>query len=1294
MEESDELFRSSKNTHNASQSEGLSPSKYTQTWTLKVLLQEQRDDADERETSEEWLEWRSLESCGLTLSHLLSHCSTAALSHREDGVDAQLEIDSESLADFEMQLYQAIEMYHSRIQWLTRGSRKIFGMVTGSRLGVLIDSSDASCSEERLSDLQRHLLRLVQEQLCLKKQLQFLSIGTEVSSLWEKPRDINPKRLQEVQEWILRLRPSGECNLLQALEETRSHAHLDSLLIILSSCPDQDVDILLSYASEVVQEMSLSVHMVSFDSCSPATVGVVDSSSDLEPLWAEIKAARDVLHHVQDVRRCGRLNDTAVSIVSEISTDLDGLTLSDLNSEAHTAAHSAALCVQPAGPLPSTSAEWLKTHGLKAKKLNLYQVLAPNVYSPLEGFVPILGKNVQSKVHEVRTYNSILTTLSVHWSPDQDVDILLSYASEVVQEMSLSVHVVSFDSCSPAAVAAVKNISKVTGGRFHLFSAALGVVDSSSDLEPLWAEIKAARDVLHHVQDVQRCGRLNDTAVSIVSEISTDLDGLTLSDLNSEAHTAAHSAALCVQPAGPLPSTSAEWLKTHGLKAKKLNLYQVLAPNVYSPLEGFVPILGKNVQSKVHERRLLEAECVLEDRVMWLNDTSSRQIWGTVCEQSVQVLLEMSDMSVHHQLHIQHAVRLLLQEQLPNTHRFNIIAFGSDVKAWREQTVSSNHQNLQDVWQWVQELECAGGRNTLAALRHVVETEAHTDSSLTHGVYLLTTGTPDQDSSAVSPYVSEFCTGLRIHVCLFTREDKPLRCSSSRYVSRTEVALFLRNLAHSANGRFHWITDTGIVESDDITALIREMEKAADYWQKCCELVDSLLQRSSSAHLEEAHDRECRSPARCAKTRTQKHTLPPPRETRLSSARLGRTEGKRSPTWRPNSAKAVIPPARPLDGWEPVRFANSAKAKKKQRICSALDSEEDSPGSVFKHLKANIAQKCINIPKHEDISSSKQWLKRFGVRSLKLDLHKLLSVPACTHRKKLVPSVSRSVSAKYCSIFPSVHLNGRVRHLFLSSGELKQYLNKTERVLQRYAHRMQWLLSDSRRVFGCVLERDVCVVLDMSGSMSPCLTQLHRELTSLIWDQLHTNRVRFSMVVFSEEVRVWQEELVEASEERCRDAVTWLGQLNTHGGTSILHALQAACVFGDSVGVYVISDGRWDCSCSLVLKEAERLTSGKHITIHTVTLSSQDSTAVVLKSLAHKTGGRFHQVPSAADTAAARELLSSGFGAGEDSVLPEFHGDDLKRLRNEIEKLRMFQKQAKDFREMLLVKNPEVSDPK
>lgn len=50
-----------------------------------------------------------------------------------------------------------------------------------------------------------------------------------------------------------------------------------------------------------------------------------------------------------------------------------------------------------------------------AKKLNVYDVLAPYVYSPLEGFVPVLRKNVKSKVHEVCIYNTILTTPSVNW---------------------------------------------------------------------------------------------------------------------------------------------------------------------------------------------------------------------------------------------------------------------------------------------------------------------------------------------------------------------------------------------------------------------------------------------------------------------------------------------------------------------------------------------------------------------------------------------------------------------------------------------------------------------------------------------------------------------------------------------------------------------------------------------------------------------------------------------------------------------------------------------------------------
>ncbi|XP_072531298.1 von Willebrand factor A domain-containing protein 3A isoform X2 [Salminus brasiliensis] len=1005
MAHSGQSFRSSKNKPSATQpyNKGSLASNGGETCNVKSRP-EQKEDVDDCQSSLDWLEECGLDSCGLSLSHLFSHCSTTSSSPRGDGVCAQLEIDSETLADFEMQLYQATDLYHSRIRWLSQGSRKMFGTVKGSRLGVLVDTSDENCSEERLEDLQHNLLRLIEEQFSMKKVLHLMSFGTELSSLWTGPRDVTPLRLQEAQQWVLQLRPSGGCNLLHALKRAWSQAQLDSLLIILGSCPDQDPHNILSYMAQEVQDK-----------------------------------------------------------------------------------------------------------------------------------VP-------------------------------------------------SVHVVAYNTCSPVVIEIVKNIAEVTEGRYHLFSAVLGVVDSSSDLEPLWNEIKSARDVLHHIQSIR------DMTASALSEISTDLDSLSLSDLKSDPDDG--SAALCIQPPAPLPITSAEWLKSNGLKAKKLSLYQVLAPNVYSPKEGFVPILRKTVHSTVHEKamvqfewhdgtvknvhvdlcllrnyqkRLLEAEHVLEDRAAWLSSTGSRQIWGAVCEQQVQVLLDMSEMNSHSQLHIRHAVRLLLQEQLPNTHSFNVTAFGSDIKPWREQMAPPTRENLQDVWQWIQGLECEGGRNMLAAIQHAAQADSNSDSSLTRGVYLFTTGMPDQDPAAVSAYVSEICSspGLRIHVSLFARESEPAWHPTTRYVTWAETAQVLRDLAHAGNGRFQWITDTGIVESDDVIALIGEMETAANYWQKCCELVDSLVQRSSNkTDAEEAQSQECCSPALCSEAWPQGHNkLPPPRPTRLSLGRTESKEGKRSPTWRPSSGKAVIPPAHPVDSWKSARPVNSAKQRKTKISHSVFYLEDGNLGAVFKtYLKPKCVQKytstTVKLPKQEDLCSTKQWLKLFGIRSLKLDLHKLVSGPECTHRKRLVRTVHKSVSAKYCAIFPSVQLNGSVRHLLVSPGKLKQYLIQTEKVLQRYAQRMQWLLSGSRRVFGCVLEMAVCVVLDVSGSMAPCLPELQKELASLVWDQLHANSVRFSMVAFAGEVRVWQAELVEASEERCKEAVEWLGHLSTHGGTSSLQALQ------------------------------------------------------------------------------------------------------------------------------------------
>ncbi|ROL54745.1 von Willebrand factor A domain-containing protein 3A, partial [Anabarilius grahami] len=1063
---------------------------------------ERRDRSEAFESSERWLESRSLESCGLSLSHLFSLCTTPPV---------------------------AIEMYHDRIKWLSQGNRKVFGVVNGSRVGVLVDTSDFNCSTERLADLQRELLTLIEEQLRFKNQLYLLSYGSEVSSLWEKTLDICPLRLRECYAWVMQLQAGGGCDLLQALQRALTHSQLDTLLIILAARPDQTVDV-------------------------------------------------------------------------------------------------------------------------------------------------------------------ICDCLALNRMP--------------------SVHAVAYNCSSPAAIETVKRMAAVSGGRYHLFSAALGVVDSSTDVDLLWAEIKAARDVLTQIQNMRQ-GRLGDTAVTVESEISTGLDSLTLSDFSSVSST--RGAPLSIKPAGPAPSSSSEWLKTHGLKAQKLDLYQLLARNAYSPQETFVPILGKTVSATVHERvmvqfewhdgtvknlhvdlpslrkyqkRLMGAVQLFERRVEWLNRTGSHQIWGTVCEQRVQVLLDMSGMNTHYQLHIQHALRILLQEQLANKHSFNIIVFGSDVKSWQEKMVPSTHENLQAVWQWIQALECVGGRNTLAALRRALEEEPQDEAALTHGVYLLTTGMPDQHMVSVTAYVSERCSAanLNLHVCLFTGEEDTVRCPPPRHATRAETAHALRGLAHAGNGRFLWTTETGIVENDDISALIGEMETAANYCQKCSELLDSLIQKGSSRGSGEAS-----TPSLKPQAWSHKTILPSPRPTTLSLARLESRQMSRfahySSAWRPNSSKAEIPAVQSADFSTPAGRTKPADQRRATVSQSVFFMEDGNLGFIFKkYPKPKSVRKSINtikLAKHEDICSTKQWLKRFGIKNLKLDLHKLISGPECCHHNKMVPSVQKSVSAKYCDIFPSVQVNGAVRHLHLTSGELKHYLNQTDKLMQRYGRRLEWLLTGSRRMFGSVLEKDVCVLLDVSGSMAPCLPELQKGLALLIWDQLHANSVRFNVLAFSGGVRIWQPALVESTEDLCTEAVQWLSQLSSHGPSSTLQALQTGCGLADDVGLYLICDGGCDSSHSLILTEIETLRKEKSFTVHTVALNYHDRSDIeFLKCLAHKTGGRYHKAPDDIETALIRKLLSDPCSA--DTVLPKFEGDDLRKLSEEIEKLRLFQKQAKAFRKTIL----------
>ncbi|NXY45143.1 VWA3A protein, partial [Ceuthmochares aereus] len=150
---------------------------------------------------------------------------------------------------------------------------------------------------------------------------------------------------------------------------------------------------------------------------------------------------------------------------------------------------------------------------------------------------------------------------------------------------------------------------------------------------------------------------------------------------------------------------------------------------------------------------------------------------------------------------------------------------------------------------WVLNLQCKGSRNLMGALRRAVEVDfKDKEKYKSQGLYLLTTGIPDQETHTVSAYVAEVCRGfdLHLHVCLFSvMEDiDSKRVMPARYANPTETAMAFKEIAQAASGRFHWFGEAGIFESDDITVIVSEMEKANNYSQKCAFLVESLKQRS------------------------------------------------------------------------------------------------------------------------------------------------------------------------------------------------------------------------------------------------------------------------------------------------------------------------------------------------------------------------------------------------------------------------------------------------------------------
>ena len=85
--------------------------------------------------------------------------------------------------------------------------------------------------------------------------------------------------------------------------------------------------------------------------------------------------------------------------------------------------------------------------------------------------------------------------------------------------------------------------------------------------------------------------------------------------------------------------------------------------------------------------------------------------------------------------------------------------------------------------------------------------------SAVEGMYLFTSGVPDQDIDNCQAFIEASCSGrnMKLHCILFNVDDYDANGAiPGRYANITRTAECLRNMAHCSGGRFHWIRETGI----------------------------------------------------------------------------------------------------------------------------------------------------------------------------------------------------------------------------------------------------------------------------------------------------------------------------------------------------------------------------------------------------------------------------------------------------------------------------------------------------
>eukprot|EP00111_Clytia_hemisphaerica_P020100 TCONS_00059231-protein len=511
------------------------------------------------------------------------------------------------------------------------------------------------------------------------------------------------------------------------------------------------------------------------------------------------------------------------------------------------------------------------------KPMMLAEMKKHEVFDWIDNLVSGTGCNLlealklSAKQQDVETVCIILGS-----RPDQDPDILINYMKEKSVGQARIYHTVDLDSKSYEAKMLMKELSDIDDGKYQSFTEDKNHdMMNSTDTCLLSQELKRALIVLSQLDEISSGGIVKNTIVNIKKNPSEAYKQAQRKE-DKERELLRHQyEQLKIHHSVVESRSSKEWLKKQGLKAKGLTLYQVMAPNAYSYVQSYVPSLNKHVTSQIHHKSMVQMEwhdgslknvhvdpvilfnyqnhlrsalTVYQKRVEWLQG-ASRKYYGNIVEKRVVFIVDLSINTQYGLGELHLSLKQLFEDQLTTDMTFNMICIGKSLMFFNEGgLLKATMENVGACWRWFSKLSCGGTRKCLPALSHVCQTYVMEQNGL-DGIYLIASGTPNEPLDVLNGYAKEALHGTDVSLnCILFGSVTRLDCLE-HYEDIDQVASYLREISHQNNGRFHWIDNQVIVESDDVRLIEEEMSHANNYLNKAVMLFEKLRQKAANSKV-------------------------------------------------------------------------------------------------------------------------------------------------------------------------------------------------------------------------------------------------------------------------------------------------------------------------------------------------------------------------------------------------------------------------------------------------------------